>query len=365
MHPLAPPGETGRGLCVRRISRWRARRRAKVIWAARRADVAHGELDRRRLGRPTLQPLSSRSRCRRASAGRSFCSPRIAAHWNVKDYEGAWSSAKTRARWCLCSRARRWSRPSSVARLRYVSRHALPAPARLSACPGCPTPPTRRRGAGIGCAARIVSTSRSNASGPPSCNHSWPSSPDHEPALIHSHSASMPVSRAAPQPMSARTSNPRAGLKAAPGAASGFVRVRRLVRPKTRHGGAVAPPGAAIPAAFRRALRDHAHTRLGVHIIDSYVPPGHPRPYLSIECAPCGRAGRYCATWQSSWRNKRRDARSASSDAVPVAPCGGKALGEIDIGRLVWPKKRRHSSPLRPRACVSCVKNSSFHVFLP
>jgi hypothetical protein len=279
MHPLAPPGETGRGLCVRRISRWRARRRAKVIWAARRGCCSR-RADRRRLGRPA-----------------SVCWAVILFPANCGSLEcerlrGAWSSAKTRARWCLCSRARRWSRPSSVARLRYVSRHALPAPARLSACPGCPTPPTRRRGAGIGCAARIVSradrtlpdlphaTTVGRLPGPRASAHSLPF-------------CTMPVSRAAPQPMSARTSNPRAGLKAAPGAASGFVRVSGGPSdPKTRHGGAVAPPGAAIPAAFRRALRDHAHTRLGV-ILSLLCPPDIRVPTLSIECAPCGRAGRY------------------------------------------------------------------------
>ena len=54
----------------------------------------------------------------------------------------------------------------------------------------------------------------------------------------------------------------------------------------------MAPPGAAIPAAFRRALRDHAHTRLGV-ILSLLCPPDIRVPTLSIECAPCGRAGRY------------------------------------------------------------------------
>jgi hypothetical protein len=100
----------------------------------------------------------------------------------------------------------------------------------------------------------------------------------------------------------------------------------------------VAPPGAAIPAAFRRALRDHAHTRLGV-ILSLLCPPDIRVPTSRSSAHPAAAPG--ATTWQSSWRNTATP--DCPSDAVLVAPVAG--VGEIDIGRLVWPKKRRHSSP--------------------
>jgi hypothetical protein len=116
--------------------------------------------------------------------------------------------------------------------------------------------------------------------------------------------------------MSARTSNPRAGLKAAPGAASGFVRVSGGPSdPKTRHGGAVAPPGAAIPAAFRRALRDHAHTRLGVSY-HSYVPPTSASLPSRSSAHPAAAPG--ATTWQSSWRKRSVEGAAPTSLSVSI-----------------------------------------------